>query len=213
MNKIKEIACLHFISQDDVEGRSHPDQILAACKAGVKWIQFRSKAADRFRIKREAIEARKITTDFGCTLIINDFVDMAYEIGAEGVHLGKNDMKIEEARKILGNEFVVGATANSPEDVERLSHLAVDYIGLGPYRYTTNKKDLAPVLPYTSLKEIIQLAGLIPVILIGGVIHMDIHDILSTGAHGIAVSSAIAKAPSLEGSCRIFQNEFKEYAV
>jgi thiamine-phosphate pyrophosphorylase len=128
-------------------------------------------------------------------LIINDNVTIAKEIGADGVHLGKNDMHPTEAREILGGEAIIGGTANTIEDVVQLSGSGVNYIGLGPYRFTTTKDKLSPILGlegYMKIMREVQMMSIdIPIIAIGGIVPGDVAALMETGIYGVAVSSAI----------------------
>jgi thiamine-phosphate pyrophosphorylase len=128
-------------------------------------------------------------------LIINDNVRIAKEISADGVHLGKSDLDVAEARKILGEKFIIGGTANDFMDIEKLAAAHVDYIGLGPFRFTKTKENLSPVLGLEGFTSIMQACKdnkiEIPVIAIGGILASDIVKLLKTGIFGVAVSSGI----------------------
>ncbi|MCK5741720.1 MAG: thiamine phosphate synthase [Chlorobi bacterium] len=194
---MKQIAKLHYITQD-VENISHSELIKLACLGGAELVQIRIKDQPIEVIEKEAHKAKLICDKFNTKLIINDRVDICKSVGAAGVHLGKSDINPMEAREILGDSFLIGGTANTFEDILRLSDAGVDYIGLGPFRFTKTKKNLSPVLGLADYKTIIcqcTESGInIPIIAIGGIVNADINDILNTGIHGIAVSSAISNA-------------------
>ncbi len=201
---MKEIAKLQLITQP-VEGKSIGDVVRAACEGGVKWVQVRIKEATPDQWKTEALEAKKVCQEFGATLIINDNPSLAKEIGADGIHIGKQDMPPAEARALLGPDFIIGGTANTLDDVLQLaSSGAVDYIGLGPYRFTETKKNLSPILGLEGYQRIIKELEArnltIPVIAIGGILPEDVEKILASGMYGIAVSSGInlSKTPEKE---------------
>lgn len=193
----KHIAILHLITQDGLD-ISHEEQALRACKAGVKWVQLRMKNCTYDQYFDVAEKVKKICQKYGATFIINDNVDVALNINADGVHLGKEDMPPAEAREILGEEKIIGGTANTTEDVEYLASKNVDYIGLGPFKYTSTKEKLSPILGlegYTSIDERCKTRGIdIPKIAIGGVLPDDVKNIMETGMHGVAVASAINQA-------------------
>lgn len=136
--------------------------------------------------------------EYGATFLLDDHVEWVEQTGADGVHLGKNDMPVDEARKILGANRIIGGTANTFEDVERLWHQGANYIGCGPYRFTTTKKNLSPVLGLEGYRRIIGLMnehGInLPVVAIGGILQPDIKDVMATGVSGIAVSGAVLNA-------------------
>ena len=125
-------------------------------------------------------------------------MELVERAGADGVHLGKNDMPVDEARKILGNGKIIGGTANTIEDIVRLHKQGADYIGCGPFRFTTTKKKLSPVLGLEGYKSIVQNMrdkGIdLPIVAIGGITVADIPAIMATGVTGIALSGAILGA-------------------
>jgi thiamine-phosphate pyrophosphorylase len=202
------ISSVHYLTQDNVEGKSHPELAERACRAGINWVQLRTKNKSESEWEAIARDVLEITQKYNATLIINDNVSLALKIKADGVHLGKEDMDPLEARNILGPEFIIGGTANIDTDILRLSNAGVDYIGLGPYRFTETKKNLSPVLKTAELVRLIHLQHEIPVILIGGIKPEDIPAIASAGADGIAISSAInlAENPMLTAMEFVFQS-------
>ena len=143
----------------------------------------------------EAIKTLIVCRKHHAKLIINDNPELAAEIGADGVHLGKGDMNLSEARKIIGTDMILGATANTFEDIVAASNHEIDYIGLGPFRFTSTKKVLSPILGLNGFRETIQLMDktkiTLPIIAIGGIMLEDIPDLFSVGVHGIAIASAI----------------------
>lgn len=177
---------------------------MLALQGGCRWIQLRMKgAAD------EAVEpvARRIQEECrrqGATFIIDDRVELVKKLHADGVHLGHADMPVAEVRRVLGEEFLIGGTANTLDDVVRLRRESADYIGCGPFRYTTTKQGLAPILGLDGYRAI--LAGMrregitLPVCAIGGITRDDVPALLETGVRGIAVSGWVLRAadPVLE---------------
>lgn len=189
----KEISRFHYITQDLIE-KSHAEQADQACKGGVKWIQFRSKSLKGDKLHEAAQTVKEIAIQYNAKLIINDYVNLALELDADGVHLGREDMYISEARKILGTSKIIGGTANNEVELQALLDTSVDYIGLGPFRFTTTKEKLSEVLTTSELQRLIQIQNSIPVILIGGIQITDIKTIANLSAYGLAVSSAINKS-------------------
>lgn len=173
-----------------------------ALEGGCKWIQLRMKDASDDEVRLVASEVQPLCKQNDAIFLLDDRVELARELHADGVHLGKNDMPVDEARRVLGEEFIIGGTANTFEDIERLAQQGADYIGCGPFRFTTTKKNLSPVLGiegYRSIMEKMRHAGInIPVVAIGGITASDIDDILATGVKGIAVSGSVltAEAPA-----------------
>lgn len=191
------MASLQFITHE-TEQFSYREGAFMALEAGCKWIQLRMKDVAVETVRQLAEELKKVCENHHALLIIDDYVEVAREVKADGVHLGKNDMPIEEARKLLGEGFIIGGTANTFEDVKRHYEAGADYLGIGPFRFTTTKKNLSPVLGlegYRNIKQQMIEAGIIlPAVAIGGITVEDIPAILATGIEGIAMSGAILQA-------------------
>jgi thiamine-phosphate pyrophosphorylase len=169
-----------------------------ACRGGVRWVQLRAKNLPAAAWQQRARDVQAVCRHHGATLIINDNPALALAIGAAGVHLGQQDMPPAEARALLGAEFIIGGTANTFADIEKLVAAGVDYIGLGPFRFTTTKEKLSPILGLAGYAEIMaqcQAAAITtPIIGIGGITDDDVALLMSTLVHGLAVSAAIAGA-------------------
>lgn len=169
-----------------------------ALEGGCRWVQLRMKEATEAEFMAAAAEIGRLCKEHGATFVLDDHVEWVEKTGADGVHLGKNDMPIDEARKILGSDKIIGGTANTFEDVERLYRQGADYIGCGPFRFTTTKKNLSPVLGLEGYQHIVDQMkshGInLPIVAIGGILESDIKSILATGVSGIAVSSGILNA-------------------
>lgn len=189
-----KISALQYITHE-LEHFSHADQAEIVCASGCKWVQARVKNKNGNELKEILQNVKKVCNKYNTAFIVNDHVELANELKANGVHLGKKDMKPLEARKILGDDFIIGGTANTLSDIEYLIQQEVSYIGLGPFRFTTTKEKLSPVLGLPGYKTIIdslkKMQINIPIIAIGGIKTEDITDILSTGIHGVAISSEI----------------------
>lgn len=169
-----------------------------ALEGGCRWIQLRMKDAEEAEFLSAAKRIAAMCKEYGATFLLDDHVEWVEQTGADGVHLGKNDMPVDEARKLLGADRIIGGTANTFEDVERLWRQGANYIGCGPYRFTTTKKNLSPVLGLEGYRRIIGLMnehGInLPVVAIGGILQPDIKDVMATGVSGIAVSGAVLNA-------------------
>lgn len=188
---------VQFISHYS-ERYSYLDSIQLALEGGCRWIQLRMKDALDEEVRPIAIEAQKLCRHYNATFIIDDRVALVRELGADGVHLGKNDMPIREARRLLGSDFIIGGTANTFEEAKVHYEASADYIGCGPFRFTTTKQKLAPVLGlegYRSIISKLRAANItIPVVAIGGITKDDIPAILQTGITGIALSGTVLRA-------------------
>ena len=177
---------------------SYLDSVRLALEGGCRWVQLRMKGASEEEMLPVALEAQRMCREAGATFIIDDHVELVRRIGADGVHLGKNDMPIDEARSILGSGFIIGGTANTFDDVLMHHRRGADYIGCGPFRFTTTKEKLSPILGlegYRSIMEQMKAAGLdMPVVAIGGITAADIPSIMATGVTGIALSGSVLRA-------------------
>ena len=171
---------------------------LQALEGGCRWIQLRMKDATEEEVERTAGMISPECRRRGAVFIIDDHVQAAMKAGADGVHLGKNDMPVDKAREMVGNGFIIGGTANTFEDISRLAAQGADYIGCGPFRFTTTKKNLAPVLGSEGYRRLVagmKAGGIaLPIVAIGGICLADIPEILSTGVSGIALSGSILRA-------------------
>lgn len=181
------------------ETYSYIDSVRIALEGGCRWIQLRMKEAEESLLEKTAITVQQMCKDYGATFIIDDHVLLTKKIKADGVHLGKNDMPIAEARKILGDSFIIGGTVNSFEDILfHLQEATPDYFGCGPFRFTSTKKNLAPILGFDGYKNIIQkmkeMNIRIPLVAIGGICKGDIPELLQSGVNGIALSGSILHA-------------------
>lgn len=193
---------LHYITSD-IASASHKQLAEYACAGGVRWVQLRTKNRTFNDWLAEAKEVQQVCRKYGAKLIVNDNVFVAKEISADGVHLGKEDMSPKEARKILGKKFIIGGSTNSIEDARYMIKNGVDYIGVGPYRFTSTKEKLNPVLGLEEIKNIVRQST-VPVIAIGGIKMEDIELLFDAGVHGVAVSSAINRSDDITKAAQQF---------
>ncbi|TYB76289.1 thiamine phosphate synthase [Bizionia myxarmorum] len=184
---------LHYISQGN-STQEHLENIQMACSSGAELVQLRLKNVPEKEWLELAVAVREITSHFQTRLIINDNYKLAKEIKADGVHLGKTDVCPTIARMHIYTWQMIGGTANTLEDCETLISKDVDYISLGPFRFTTTKDNLAPVLGLDGYKTIMKaLKTETPIIGVGGIKTDDVKAILETGISGIAVSGEITR--------------------
>lgn len=184
--------------------------IRMALEGGCRWIQLRMKDAPAEEIIACAEEVLPLCRRHGAKFLLDDHVELVRQLGADGVHLGKNDMPVDEARTILGPDIIIGGTANTIEDIIRLHKQGADYIGCGPFRFTTTKKNLSPILGLDGYKSIVlkmkELGIDLPIVAIGGITVEDIPAVMGTGVSGIALSGAILGAPDpVEMTARIIE--------
>ena len=182
---------LQFITHF-TERYTYFDSAMIALEGGCRWIQLRMKDAGEDEIERVARQILPECRRREAVFVIDDHVELALRVGADGVHLGKNDMPVDEARRLAGDGFIIGGTANTFEDVQRLAAQGADYIGCGPFRFTTTKKNLAPMLGIEGYKDI--LSRMKEHVAIGGITCGDIPQLMAAGVSGIALSGSVLRA-------------------
>lgn len=178
---------------------SYLDGAILALMGGCKWVQLRMKEASDEEFLVVGSQLRELCKIYSATFILDDRVHLVKPLGADGVHLGKNDMPIDEARRCLqSDKVIIGGTANTFDDIKRLHKQGANYIGCGPFRYTETKKKLAPTLGfqgYKSLVEKMKSEGItLPIFAIGGILYDDVKALLSIGIDGIAISGGVLNA-------------------
>lgn len=201
---------IQFITHQ-TERYSYLDSARMALEGGCRWIQLRMKEAPPEEVERVALQLKPLCRAHKAILVLDDHVKLARKLEVDGVHLGKTDMPIYEARRMLGEAFIIGGTANTFEDVKKHVSAGADYLGIGPFRFTTTKKNLSPVLGlegYASIMRQMREAGIrVPVVAIGGITYEDIPEIMQTGVNGIALSGAILQAENPVEKMRRIINE------
>ena len=190
---------LQYISQGDTQ-EEQLNNIQKALEFGCRWIQLRFKKANAETLEQTALLAKELCQKFDALFIINDHINLAKKIDADGVHLGLTDSSIQEARELLGEDKIIGGTANTYEDVVQRFREKCNYVGLGPFKFTSTKEKLSPIVGLEGYKEIIsklENKGVeIPIFAIGGILEEDIDPILNSGIYGIAVSGLITNNPT-----------------
>ncbi len=191
----KTLPRTYYISQGK-NLEEHLLHIKNVCEAGCQLVQLRLKGADEGTHVLAAQQALAICEEHGAKLIINDHVMVALQSGAHGVHLGQGDMSPLKARSILPEGSIIGGTANTMEECEKLIAKKVDYIGLGPFRFTQTKKHLSPLLSlidYHTMRSFVdEKDPNTPIYAIGGVVKEDVAYLYEEGIHGVAMSGALS---------------------
>lgn len=177
---------------------SYLQQIENACKGGAKWISLRVKGKSYVELKKLSLDALALCRKYDAKLIINDNALLVKEIGADGVHLGRNDMPVDQARLILGKDAIIGRSANTFEEIVFAYKLNADYVALGPMRFTRSREHLNPVLGIEIIKGFIdqcnELNINIPIIATGGVLTDDVSILMEIGVFGVAAAAAITSS-------------------
>jgi len=188
---------LYFISQQTAT-KTHLAAIEEALAAGCKLVQLRIKDQPESIVLEQAKTAKALCDRYNAKLIINDYPHVAKTVGAWGVHVGLQDLPVSSVRAIVGPQMIVGGTANTFEHIQQRVNEGVDYIGLGPYRFTATKEKLSPILGLEGYQRIMhqaKAAGFqLPIVAIGGILAEDVAGLRDAGVYGVAVSGAITNA-------------------
>ena len=205
---------LQFITNSDtVDGTI--SQIISVINGGCKWVQIRMKEKPVEVIGEVIDSVAPVCKQNGVTLIVDDHVELALRDDVNGVHLGQKDMSVDEAREILGADKIIGLTINNENQALSSKDLPVNYFGVGPLRFTSTKKALAPILGETGIGRIIRVLKLLhpqsSIVVIGGVQIDDIKSIISIGADGVAVSGSISGSGNPVDNTKRFVKEINYY--
>ncbi len=182
-------------------GRSHLEVIRAAIAGGATVIQYREKEGTTRQLVEEAQALRELTRQMGVLFIVNDRVDVALAVDADGVHVGQDDMPAPIVRKLMGPGKIVGVSVDNLEQALQAEQDGADYLGAGPIFATPTKPDAAPPIGVDGLAEICRRVS-IPVVAIGGLNAENAAEVIRAGAAGVAVVSAVVAAPDVEAAAR-----------
>ncbi len=200
---------LQYISQGST-AKEQLENIQSTLDAGCKWVQLRFKNADEKEFSSVAEQVKNICKNYNAVFIVNDNVELAKKIDADGVHLGLQDMSVLQARTILRENKIIGGTANTLTDVLTRIDERCDYIGLGPFRFTSTKTNLSPVLGLHGYKdimtEVLKNKIHIPIYAIGGILIEDVAPLINTGVYGLAVSGMITNHSNKKELLRTFNS-------
>ena len=195
---------LYIILDPSVSGgRSLTDVLKEAAKAGARLFQYRNKCASMKESYVEALVLRNVALDAGATFIINDRCDLALAVNADGVHLGQEDLPLDLARKVMGPDKLIGISTHNPSQVREVTSWKPDYLGFGPIFKPGSKQDHDPVVGLEGLRAMRRLTSL-PVFAIGGIHIEQTEELIQAGANGVAVISAILKAPNISHAVNAF---------
>ena len=176
--------------------RSLHDALRQSAQAGAKIVQYRNKTASMKEAYSEALPLRKLAAELGVLFIVNDRCDLALAVDADGVHLGQGDLPLDLARKVMGPDKLIGISTHNPDQVRAASAGKPDYLGFGPIFKPGSKQDHDPMVGIEGLQAIRPLTSL-PIFAIGGITVKNVGEVMRAGANGVAVISAILKAPDI----------------
>lgn len=177
-------------------GRSNLEVVREILDAGVKIIQYREKDAGKKHKYRECLEIRRLTRQAGALFIVNDDVDIALAVQADGVHVGQDDLPVEVVRRLVGPDMIIGLSTHSPEQARAAVESGADYIGVGPIFATNTKKDVCAPVGLEYLKYVVEHIN-IPFVAIGGIKEHNIAQVVQAGARCIAMVTEIVSAPDI----------------
>ena len=189
--KLKDCKIYLVTDEKSCNGKNFYKCIEESIKGGVKIVQLREKNISTKDFYEKALKVKEICKNYGVLFIINDRLDIAQAVEADGVHLGQSDMPIEKAREILKDKFLIGATARNIEEAKKAELLGADYIGSGAI-FGTSTKDNAKKLEMEDLKKIVNSVK-IPVFAIGGINQENSHLVINNGAFGVCMMSSLMK--------------------
>lgn len=190
-----DLYCL--TAEEHSKGRSNLEVVRAMIEAGVKVIQYREKEKKLLHKYEECQQIRKMTRAAGVTLIINDDLDIALLVQADGVHIGQEDLPIEKVRELVGEQMIIGLSTHSPQQAQAAIARGADYIGVGPIYKTFTKKDVCDPVGLDYLEYAVKNVN-IPFVAIGGIKEHNVLEVASRGAKCIAMVTEIVGAPDIK---------------
>jgi thiamine-phosphate diphosphorylase len=207
-NVLKKTVSLYAVTDSKwLNGRTLPDVVEEAIAGGVTFIQLREKKLSREKFVSLAKEVKKVTDRYRVPFIINDDVEVAKEVDADGVHVGQNDTSVEDARRVLGPDKIIGVSAHNVEEALAAQEKGADYLGAGAAFITSTKLD-ASALSRDTLRAICQAVS-IPVVAIGGINADNILELKGTGIDGVAVVSAVFAAENVKAAAEDLARKVK----
>jgi thiamine-phosphate pyrophosphorylase len=194
---------LYPITDARLSGLSHAEQIRRLSAGGATLIQLREKHLAPREFYREALEALRVARSRGVRLIINDRVDIALALSADGVHLGQDDLPPTAARELLGESAIIGFSTHNVEQARAAALLPIDYLAIGPIFPTSSKDNPDPVVGLEGLRRVRQIIGHVPLVAIGGIRLENIEDVLKAGADSVAcLSLLLSESTEIESRMR-----------
>jgi thiamine-phosphate pyrophosphorylase len=190
-----ELPKLYPITDRRLSGLTHAEQVARLCEGGARLVQLREKAPGPREFYAEVSEALRVARSFGAKLVVNDRVDVALATGADGVHVGQDDMPPETARAVIGKRKIVGFSTHSVEQASAAARLPVDYIAIGPIFSTRSKENPDPVVGLEGVRRVREATGDVPLVAIGGITIETAPSVLEAGADSVAVIGALLDNP------------------
>ena len=184
------------ITDTTISGLSHAEQTAAFAEGGATLVQLRDKHKPALRLYEQAQAALRVARQHGVQLIINDRVDVALAIGAAGVHVGQDDLPPDAARRLLGEDAIIGYSTHSLEQAIAGARMPVDYLAIGPIFQTSTKEDASPVIGLEGLRAVRHATGSLPLVAIGGITPANAAEVINAGADSVAMISGLLSNPT-----------------
>jgi thiamine-phosphate pyrophosphorylase len=198
----------YFITDSKLSRAGNRSDVLSAVSCGVKIVQYRSKNAETREMYQEALELGRICRDAGSLFLINDRLDIALAVEADGVHVGQSDMPCLRARRLLGEGKIIGVTVHNLAEAILAEEEGADYLGVSPIFQTATKPDAGKPAGIRLIEEIREQVS-IPLVAIGGINHSNASDVFRAGADGICAISCVVAEANVRGQIRRFQDLFE----
>ena len=208
MNIILDTDLYGITAEKYSKGRDNIEVVSKMIDAGIEIIQYREKKKTMHEKYRECKKIRKMTAAANVTFIINDYVDLAMIVGADGVHLGQEDLPISEVRKIIGEDYIIGLSTHSPKQALEAEKKDIDYIGVGPIFPTATKEDVCEAVGLEYLEYVVNNINL-PFVAIGGIKESNIEAVYKNGAKCISLVSEIVGADDIKRKIAKLRDKMK----
>ena len=193
-----ELPKLYPVTDRRLSGLSHAEQVARLCEGGARVVQLREKNLSPREFYREAEEALRVAREHGVKLILNDRADIALALGADGVHLGQDDMPPVSARALLGEDAIIGFSTHNVGQAIEAARMPVDYVAIGPVFFTTSKDNPDPSVGLEGVARAREAVGRLPLVAIGGITRENARAVLKAGADSVAVIGALLAGDAAE---------------
>lgn len=190
-----ELPRLYAITDVRLSGLSHAEQVARLCGGGARLVQLREKASSPREFYAEALDAVRVAHAAGARVVVNDRADLALAVGADGLHLGQDDLTPEAARRLLGPDAVIGYSTHNVGQAREAARMPVDYVAIGPVFSTSSKVRPDPFVGLEGVRRVREAVGSVPLVAIGGITAENARAVLEAGADSVAVIGALL-APS-----------------
>ena len=205
---MRELKGYYFITDSKLSRAGNESDVLSAVSCGVDVVQYRNKNAQTLQMYEEALRLKEICLDGDCLFLINDRLDIALAVEADGVHVGQTDMPCLQARRLLGSEKVIGVTVHNLAEAVQAESEGADYLGVSPIFQTATKPDAGKPAGISLIEEIRDQVD-IPLVAIGGINHANASQVIGAGADAICAISSVVARENVSGEIKRFQEQFK----